>query len=111
MLQRELNSLMSQWKKIKRKTHFQKAPSLVNRESGLTRGLVRDIFSDKVDSLAVDSKQVFNEIVGYLKDIAPELIERVKPTSHSFHCSTPQESSPRSAISSSAAATRHRAAT
>jgi ribonuclease G len=78
MLQRELNSLMSQWKKIKRKMHFQKAPSLVNRESGLTRGLVRDIFSDKVDSLAVDSKQVYNEIVGYLKDIAPDLIERVK---------------------------------
>ncbi|MFN2635947.1 MAG: ribonuclease E/G [Gemmatimonadaceae bacterium] len=78
MLQRELNSLMSQWKKIKRKTHFQKAPSLVNRESGLTRGLVRDIFSDKVDSLTVDSKQVYNEIVGYLKDIAPDLIPRVK---------------------------------
>ncbi|MFL5573882.1 MAG: ribonuclease E/G [Gemmatimonadaceae bacterium] len=78
MLQRELNSLMSQWKKIKRKTHFQKAPSLVNRESGLTRGLVRDIFSDKVDSLTVDSRQVHNEIVGYLKDIAPDLIARVK---------------------------------
>src|SRR5205085_1200673 len=56
----------------------QKAPALVNRESGLTRGLVRDIFSDKVDSLTVDSKQVYNEIVSYLKDIAPDLIERVK---------------------------------
>ena len=78
MLQRELNSLMAQWKKIKRKTHFQTAPSLVNRESGLTRGLVRDLFSDKVDSLAVDSRQVHNEIVGYLKDIAPDLIPRVK---------------------------------
>ena len=78
MLQRELSSLISQWKKIKRKTHFQKAPSLVNRESGLTRGLVRDLFSDKVDSLTVDSKQVFNEIVGYLKEIAPDLIPRVK---------------------------------
>jgi ribonuclease G len=78
MLQRELNSLMSQWKKIKRKMHFQKAPSLVNRESGLTRGLVRDLFSDKVDSLAVDSRQVHNEIVGSLKDIAPDLIPRVK---------------------------------
>ncbi|HEY4671300.1 MAG TPA: Rne/Rng family ribonuclease, partial [Gemmatimonadaceae bacterium] len=78
MLERELKSLMSQWKKIKRKTHFQKAPSLVNRESGLTRGLVRDIFSDKVDSLTVDSKQVYNEITGYLKDIAPDLIARVK---------------------------------
>src|SRR5256886_789145 len=78
MLERELKSLMSQWKKIQRKTHFQKAPSMVNRESGLTRGLVRDIFSDKVDSLTVDSKQVYNEIVGYLKDIAPDLISRVK---------------------------------
>src|SRR3982751_2975660 len=78
MLERELKSLMSQWKKIKRKTHFQKAPSLANRESGLTRGLVRDIFSDKVDSLTVDSKQVYNEITGYLKDIAPDLIARVK---------------------------------
>src|SRR6476660_9035906 len=78
MLQSELNSLMSQWKKIKRKMHFQKAPALVNRESGLTRGLVRDIFSDKVDSLTVDSKQVHNEIVAYLKEIAPDLIERVK---------------------------------
>ena len=78
MLQRELDSLMAQWKKIKRKMHFQKAPSLVNRESGLTRGLVRDIFSDKVDSLSVDSKQVYNEICGYLKDIAPDLIARVR---------------------------------
>src|SRR5438045_1790480 len=58
MLERELKSLMSQWKKIKRKTHFQKAPSMVNRESGLTRGLVRDIFSDKVDSLTCDPMRV-----------------------------------------------------
>src|SRR3954467_1588737 len=78
MLQRELNSLMSQWKKIKRKTHFQTAPSLGNRESGLTRRLARDLFSDKVDSLTVDSKQVYNEIVASLKDIAPDLIARVR---------------------------------
>src|SRR5687767_6272870 len=78
MLKRELDSLMAQWKKINRKTHFQKAPSLVHRETGLTRGLVRDLFSDKVDSLTVDSRQVYNEILGYLKEIAPELIARVK---------------------------------
>ncbi|HLA14677.1 MAG TPA: ribonuclease E/G, partial [Gemmatimonadaceae bacterium] len=78
MLKRELDSLMAQWKKINRKTHFQKAPSLVHRETGLTRGLVRDLFSDKVDSLTVDSRQVYNEIVGYLKEIAPDLIARVK---------------------------------
>jgi ribonuclease G len=75
---RELTTLMNQWKRIKRKTHFMRAPALVHRETGLTRGLIRDLFSHKVDSLTVDSKQVYNEIAEYLKGIAPELTDRVK---------------------------------
>jgi ribonuclease G len=75
---RELTTLMNQWKRIRKKTHFQRAPALVHRETSLTRGLIRDLFSTKVDSLTVDSKQVYNEIVEYLKGIAPDLIDRVK---------------------------------
>ena len=75
--QRELNTLIGQWKKIKKKTNFARAPALVHRETSLTRGLIRDLFSTKVDGLTVDSKQVYNEIVEYLKGIAPELIDRV----------------------------------
>jgi ribonuclease G len=78
MLKRELESLISQWKRIKKKTRFVRAPAVIHRETGLTRGLVRDLFSAKVDTLTVDSKQVFNEIVDYLGDIAPDLIPRVK---------------------------------
>ena len=75
--ERELTSLINQWKKIKKKTNFTRAPALIHRETGLTRGLIRDLFSAKVDSLTIDSKHVYNEIVEYLKGIAPELIERV----------------------------------
>jgi ribonuclease G len=75
--QRELNTLISTWKRIKKKT-FVRAPTQIHRETSLTRGIIRDIFSTKVESIEVDSKQVFNEIVEYLKGIAPELIERVK---------------------------------
>ncbi|MGI9090851.1 MAG: Rne/Rng family ribonuclease [Gemmatimonadaceae bacterium] len=78
MLKRELESLMSQWKRIKKKTRFVRAPTLVHRETGLTRGLVRDLFSAKVDSLTVDSKPVFTEVVEYIEDIAPDLVQRVK---------------------------------
>jgi ribonuclease G len=77
-LKRDLDTLMAQWKKIKRKSQFTRAPSLLHRETGLTRGLVRDLFSAKVDSLKVDSKPVFNEITEYLKTVAPDLIPRVK---------------------------------
>jgi ribonuclease G len=78
MLKRELDALMTQWKRVKRKTHFVRAPALVHRETGLTRALIRDLFSAKVDSLTVDAKQVYNEIVEYLKGIAPDLISRVR---------------------------------
>jgi ribonuclease G len=75
--QRELQSLMSQWKKIKRKTSFVHAPSLLHRETNLTRGIIRDLFSTKIEKLEVDSRQVYNEIAEYLKAIAPELVQRL----------------------------------
>jgi ribonuclease G len=77
-LERELNTLIGQWKRIKRKTHFVRSPSLIHRETSLTRGLMRDVFSTKVEQVTVDSKQLYNEILEYLKGIAPELIDRVK---------------------------------
>ena len=77
-IERELTSLISQWRKVKRKTHFVRAPNLIHRETSLTRGLMRDVFSTKVEQVTVDSKQVYNEITEYLKGIAPELIDRIK---------------------------------
>lgn len=77
-LERELTTLIAQWKRIKRKTHFVRAPALIHRETSLTRGLIRDVFSTKVEQVTVDSKQVYNEIIEYLKGIAPELIDRIK---------------------------------
>ena len=75
--QRELTTLMGTWKKIQRKARFLHAPAVVHRETNLTRGITRDLFSDKVDGLKVDSKQLYNEIVEYLQGIAPDLIPRV----------------------------------
>ena len=76
--QREIETLVGQWKRIQKKTRFVRPPSLIHRESNLTRSLIRDLFSAKVDSVTVDSRQVYNEIVEYLKGIAPELLDRVK---------------------------------
>ncbi len=78
-VKRELRSLLDQWKKIKRKAHFVrlKVPSLVFRETSLTSGIIRDLFSDKVDRVIVDRKELLNEIRDYLREVEPELIDRV----------------------------------
>ncbi|MBL8980050.1 MAG: Rne/Rng family ribonuclease [Gemmatimonadetes bacterium] len=74
---REVESLLNIWRKINKKKTFVRAPALVQRETSLTRGIIRDLFSAKVDALHVDSKELFNEIEAYLKGVDPELMERV----------------------------------
>jgi len=75
---REIEHLYGSWKKIKRKSGSVRAPALLQRETSLTRGITRDLFSDKVDSLLVDSKVLHTEVVQYLKQIDPDLLDRVK---------------------------------
>jgi ribonuclease G len=75
---REIQSLLAAWKKIKRKqTYVRKAPALLHREASLTRSLVRDVFSAKVDALWVDSKELHHEVSQYLEQVDPDLMERV----------------------------------
>jgi ribonuclease G len=75
---RELDSLLKLWKKIKKKATFVRAPAVVQRETSLTRGIIRDLFSTKVDHLAVDSKELHKEILAYLDQVGPDLKERVE---------------------------------
>ncbi len=75
---REILSLINTWKKIKRKQGFaRRGAALLHREASLTRSLVRDVFSAKVDALWVDSRELHHEISQYLELIDPELTERV----------------------------------
>jgi ribonuclease G len=75
---REIESLTAQWKRINRKKTFvRRAPALLQRETSLTRGLIRDVFSSKVDALWVDSRELYNEIEQYLTQVDPELLNRV----------------------------------
>lgn len=75
---REIAALVNQWKKIKRKQFYtRKAPALLQREASLTRSLIRDVFSDKVDALYVDSEEIYAEIRNYLDEVDPDLKDRV----------------------------------
>ncbi|MGH7674227.1 MAG: Rne/Rng family ribonuclease [Gemmatimonadales bacterium] len=74
---REIDHLHGLWKKIQRRAESVRAPALVQRETSLTRGIIRDLFSDKVDALLVDSKMLHHEIVTYLRQVDPDLQQRV----------------------------------
>ncbi len=79
-VKREVRLLIGLWKKISRKAHFlrNKVPALVQREASLTSGIIRDMFSDKVDQLLVESRTLYKEIHRYLQQVDPDLRSRVK---------------------------------
>jgi ribonuclease G len=76
--ERELKSLLATWKQIQRRAARGRAPASIHREAKLTKGIIRDLFSGKVDSLIIDSREVFDEVRHYLDQVDPSLIERVR---------------------------------
>lgn len=77
VFEREFKTLHGTWKKIQRRARGARPPALIHREAKLTSGIIRDLFTGKVDALVVDSKEVYNEIKQYLMGVDPELLNRV----------------------------------
>jgi ribonuclease G len=75
--ERELKSLLQSWKQIQRKASRAHAPAVIHREAKLTKGIIRDLFSVKVDSLIIDNGEVYDEVRKYLESVDPALVERV----------------------------------
>lgn len=76
-LKREFKRLHERWRKIQRRADSQKPPAQVHREAKLISGIIRDLFSDKFDRLVVDSKEIHHEITQYVRNVDPELLDRV----------------------------------
>jgi ribonuclease G len=76
--EREFKTLHGTWKKIQKRAKSARPPSLIHREAKLTSGIIRDVFTDKVDALIIDNKDVFHEVRQYLRGVGPDLLERVQ---------------------------------
>ena len=76
--ERELKSLRKTWEKVSKKRQGVKAPAVIYQDARLTSGLIRDIFSDQIDRLVVNSPDLHHEIRSYLGQIDPDLLERVE---------------------------------
>jgi len=74
----ELQTLRKAWEKAQRRAKNVKAPALVHQDAKLASGIIRDVFSEKVDLLTVDSATLAHEIRSYLGQVGPELLDRVR---------------------------------
>jgi ribonuclease G len=76
--QADIKYLEQLWTKVDKQSQRAKAPAILHREMELTTGLIRDIFTEDVSQLVIDSKEEYREILDYLKTYVPELGSRIK---------------------------------
>ncbi len=74
---RDIKSLLKVWGRIKKNTERCRAPCLVYRDAELAVRLMRDLFTTKVKSLIVDSREEYRRITSYLKSVSPRLTSKV----------------------------------
>lgn len=75
--EKEFKRLHQAWQTIQDKAKTAEAPALVHGEAKLISGVIRDLFTDKFDSLTVDNREIHAEITRYLKHVDPDLLDRL----------------------------------
>ncbi|XP_020599019.1 ribonuclease E/G-like protein, chloroplastic isoform X2 [Phalaenopsis equestris] len=86
-LQKDLDGLLTTWKCIIE--HAKSAalaaeegvegaiPVMLHKAMGQTLSVVQDYFNEKVGSMVVDSPRTYHEVTSYLREVAPDLCQRV----------------------------------
>ncbi len=88
----DLARLLEEWKAIEKRSKKAKAPAVLYEEPELTLRVVRDLFTDEeYRELVTDSPRIFHLIADYLREVAPDLLGKVRlheaalPAFEEFH--------------------------
>ncbi|HJV04945.1 MAG TPA: Rne/Rng family ribonuclease, partial [Actinomycetota bacterium] len=75
----DLDRLKKAWESVRRKARRARPPKALYEEPDLSERVVRDVFSPaEFREIVIDSREVHDRVEAYLKDVAPDLLDRLK---------------------------------
>ncbi|RNL78809.1 Rne/Rng family ribonuclease [Nocardioides marmorisolisilvae] len=77
-LTQDVERLTARWAEIEKKVAAGKSPELLYGEPDLTLKVVRDLFTEDFGKLVVQGDDAWKLVDGYVKDVAPDLAERLE---------------------------------
>ncbi|RNL63783.1 Rne/Rng family ribonuclease [Nocardioides marmoriginsengisoli] len=77
-LTQDVERLTARWADIEKKVAAGKSPDLLYGEPDLTLKVVRDLFTEDFAKLVVQGDDAWKLVEGYVKDVAPDLAERLE---------------------------------
>lgn len=77
-LEKEMKYLEYQWNAIMHKFNTMPAPALLHNDMDLVLQVARDIMSEDIKLYLLDNKQDYEKVLKFIKDMSPELADRIK---------------------------------
>lgn len=77
-LGRDLNYLLDLWKVITRRAKHSTSPATIYQESDLVTRTLRDIFTDDIEEIIVDSEDDYQKALDFMSLLSPDYEERVQ---------------------------------
>jgi ribonuclease E len=75
----DVERLVREWGNIERSAKKGKPPKVIYEEPELTLRVVRDVFTEEeFKEIFTDSPRIRDEVVAYLRGVAPDLVEKVR---------------------------------
>jgi ribonuclease G len=77
-LEADRNYLLQLWQRVQIAADNARAPSMVHRELSPVLRAVRDMYTHLVAEVWIDDEESFQEVLDFLEQIEPALVERIK---------------------------------
>ncbi len=74
----DLESLIETWREIEKHLKTEKPPAILYKDMATTSSVIRDLFTDAVERVVVDSKKLYKEITAYVKMNTPDLLDKIE---------------------------------
>jgi len=75
---RDIKRLVKIWDRIRKSADRKSAPALLHRDAGITTSIVRDFFTEDTERVIVDSRDIYKEVIAFVKMVAPGLRDKVE---------------------------------
>lgn len=77
-LQTDLEDLVKTWREIEKSVKTEKAPCLLYKDMSTTSSVIRDLFSNDVSRVVIDSRKLHKEIRAYIKYTSAQLLDKIE---------------------------------
>ncbi len=77
-LKLDVRFLIKVWQRAQEKIQNTTAPALIHADIPLAMRTMRDLVSDNVEKVRIDSKETFDQALAFARDLIPEVVDRIE---------------------------------